>query len=730
MSTVLRWLVVLLGLLAIGAAGMLLSRPQVERYVTSKSYCGKCHGEQVAHVGAHATPNCDACHQMPQQQPYSLLLAGLRGAMPKHGSLVATSCTSCHQKDVRKWSALARTAGHAAHTRGPNATACATCHGPSLHEQPAASERCEACHADTVAKREHGPQLDCTRCHVFGSQGDRSRSAPKPGTEVWGSEITGARVHGAADCQLCHNPHQPEAEAELTAKIDCTSCHRAELARSVTHAPENHEACTTCHRPHGLRSELATACTMCHEKPRIHGDKHDPGVPQDKRALTTIASLLAAREGAPQKPPPGVTHGGECATCHTPHDWAPDKDSCMSCHEHEQKAKQIAALPKDSHSCLGCHEPHSPAPGKEACDQCHGEKTRTLKKAIPEKHHDCLACHEPHEGKPKALIACGKTCHDTQADKLRDGQVKHRDCVSCHNPHADPKQGAVLACKNCHADKVAGFAGSKHETCSQCHSEHVFNGKAALAACGSCHTAPLAVGASHHDECTKCHTPHQPGRGPAANCVSCHEQIKPQVSTHQRCNNCHTPHLPKETASTQCGHCHQKQAQVASAWPANSPHNTRCADCHQKHDERDKQPCGSCHAEQNKPEHTGVHKECKGCHAPHLAPPTEPTSWWGRCATCHKSEGAAAATGNAKHQLCANCHDNKGREPKQCLTCHTDIRQQGEHQQAKHDTCTSCHAKHGTTPPVRKACESCHEDRRNHFPDAPRCQSCHPFAKE
>ncbi len=729
MTTVLRWLWVLVGLGAIAAGGLLIAEPRAQRYVASRGYCERCHGEAVKHLGGHQQTACQSCHTMPQGQLAAQLWAvsgGGDAAMPKHGKLDESSCKACHATDPARWNALARSAGHASHALDPQLVKCVTCHGPSLHDKPAASERCESCHQKTITKHDATAQLDCLRCHVFGS-GKASTAArqARATAPTWGSEITGANVHGAADCRLCHNPHREPGQADRAQNIDCTTCHRGDLARSVTHAPDNHKICTTCHRPHGLRAELATACAVCHQKPRVRGDERDPGVPDAMRALTTIAPLLAARTGPPT-PPPNITHEGKCANCHEPHSWQPNKEICRTCHE--KQAHTVEALPADTHRCLGCHEPHSPKPGKETCTQCHGDKVKSIT-AAPERHHDCLSCHKAHEGKPHAQIACGETCHKPQEQRLHDGQEKHRNCVNCHTPHAAPKPSAPLACQKCHEDKAKSFQGSKHETCINCHTNHEFNGPAALARCSSCHKAPFAPGASHKDTCTKCHTPHAPGRGPAANCTNCHKEIRPQVKTHQDCKTCHKPHLPKATASLQCVSCHTQKLEVAKTWPVNSPHSPgHCAQCHTKHDESKKVLCQSCHTDKLNPTHMGVHKECKGCHAPHLAVPDDAKSWWGRCATCHTKEAAAAATGNPKHQLCANCHNNPGRKPKQCIDCHSQIRQQGEHQQAKHDQCTNCHGTHGTSAPVRKACESCHKDRVNHFPDAPKCQSCHPFA--
>jgi hypothetical protein len=733
MSSVARALAITLGLAAIITAAMMVVKPRSEQYVQSTQYCQRCHTDEVSHVGEHGDVACQACHQMPKGQTLALLRGAFAGdsAMPPHGTLDKASCKACHSKDKIKWNALARTSGHATHALDPVLVACVTCHSSSLHERPKPTERCEACHAKTITKDKAGVQLDCLRCHVFGSGNALAHPMSlKADAPAWGKEITGKNVHGAADCRLCHNPHREEGSADKAQTLDCTSCHRSELARSVTHAPDNHKVCTTCHRPHGLRAELATACAVCHQKPRVRGEDRDPGVPPEMRGLTTIAPFLAARKGPPT-PPPDITHEGVCAKCHEPHSWQPNKTICRTCHE--KKAATVEALPPDTHSCLGCHEPHSPKPGKEACARCHADKIKSVMAAAPAKHHDCLSCHEPHHGKPIAAQMCGTNCHHDQMAALREGQEKHRDCGNCHSPHTNPKLEVFQRCKQCHEKPLRDFGTTnKHERCSRCHDQHEFNKKAARARCAKCHKDKVAGPTVAHDgTCIDCHNNHLPGRGLATQCRTCHSDIQPQVPTHQQCNSCHKPHTKSVVASTQCANCHAKQREVQPTWPAKSPHAPgRCAECHNKHDESNKVLCQSCHKDKPGTKHMGVHKECKGCHAPHLPYPSDALGWWGRCGNCHKQESAAAATGNPKHQLCANCHNNPGREPKLCATCHAPMKQQGEHQQPKHDKCTNCHSTHGTAAPTRKVCEVCHKDRRAHFPDAPKCQACHPFTKE
>ncbi len=723
-----RWPLVIAGVLSLVAGAIVFATPRIQHRLNSSAYCASCHTEAASHTGRHSRTTCQSCHPLPTGQTVRLVWAAVSGGrgMPPHGRLDETSCTTCHEKNERTWSALVRTEGHSSHAIAPVLVRCVRCHSSGLHAKPTARERCESCHQNTITRRDGVATVECQRCHLFGPRRGPEQ-ARLPGS--WGADISGANVHGSADCRLCHNPHRPAAQQEAARAVVCTSCHRGELARSVTHAPANHQDCNKCHRPHGLRAELATACAVCHTAPRSRGTLHDPGVPPEMRNVASIAPILAARTGPPP-PVPGVTHGGRCANCHEPHAWTPNRNICRSCHA--DKAAKVDRLPANTHSCIGCHEPHSPPPAASVCGECHTANASTIRSA-PARHRDCLSCHQAHEGRPNAATVCGARCHQAQANALRDGQPRHRACTTCHGAHANPIAGAATRCQTCHSSEWTQFSqGNKHQTCARCHSNHQFTRANAQGRCQTCHQAPGAPGASHRGQCLTCHTPHAAGRGPAANCASCHgSRIRPTVPQHAaNCAGCHKPHLAAATASTQCGTCHADKARVAAAWPTNAPHGPgRCAECHTAHDEGRPRQCASCHANKANPGHMGAHPNCIGCHAPHVAPPAgpSPARWWGRCGTCHTAEARMAATGRPEHQQCANCHNRPGRVPPTCISCHTRITTVGAHQRPEHRDCLTCHTSHGTTPPTRAKCVACHTDRRTHFADAPQCQSCHPF---
>jgi hypothetical protein len=738
MSRAARVALLLLGVLLLAAAASLFGQPHAERYVASGEYCARCHQERPGHFAGHAELECVACHAMPEGQTPALLLGALGRALPPHGAVPDATCTTCHTRDDQRRAALERTAGHASHLLGKQPVACLQCHGETGGVEQSCA-RCHAAEARLTGSAALAGQGACLRCHVFGATASAPAApADNAPRSSWGAAITGERVHGAADCRLCHNPHRtapnvpvvPGAEPAVDATLtmpECTSCHRAELARSVLQAPANHTECSTCHRPHGLRAELPTACGVCHQAPRVHGDKRDPGVPEAMRGVTSIVPVLAAREHGPAAAPPSVSHEGRCATCHTPHAWVAKPEACFECHA--EQGATVRALPANSHDCLGCHEPHSPAPGAQVCGECHVPMARAVATA-PEPHRDCLGCHAPHKGKPSGQAACSATCHAAPQQAVQGGPGPHRDCTSCHAPHGPPLAPVAERCQSCHASEHAKFAGSAHESCARCHADHVFDAKAAAARCTECHAEPKAAGASHATgACLDCHAPHQKGTGKAGQCATCHAEIKPKVAKHADCSGCHSPHAGKAQAFQRCESCHAAEVKNTATWPATSPHAPgRCNQCHTPHAENQRVPCQQCHAAQATPAHLGKHPACVGCHMPHQAAPAATSGWWQNCASCHKAEGAAAAKGAPAHQACENCHANPGREPTQCTVCHKNMPAIGLHRSKSHDKCASCHAEHGTEPPLRAKCESCHKDKRNHFADAPRCQSCHPFA--
>lgn len=734
------WGAVVLGVSLAAALGFAVQQG-LHRVETSRAYCTSCHAGH-GRVPGHAEASCQSCHSLPRGQRLRFVWAIVDGdaPVPDHGDVDPASCRRCHERDDVAWASLMRTDGHALHARNPDAMPCTRCHGASLHGQPDPQEGCLSCHGDVPLRSEPRAESQCIVCHVFGTDGRRAAAGWAPSgqdTGAWSSRVTVDQVHGAADCRLCHNPHEPPVET--SAMPACTSCHRGRVAATAALGPEQHGTCTSCHQVHGERAALPTLCIGCHARPGERAASkvwHQPFVgdrgEDDSRAsasppshakqggVTTATAPLSLVELQQR------THQGKCPTCHRPHAFVATPDICANCHEHRDKVASLARLPEGTHDqCVDCHEPHQPPPDRNACLGCHN---KPLGSGVPVKHRDCLSCHDPHTPRPSFVDACSSRCHGEPVRGVRSGPKKHRNCGSCHAAHGDPDARSAAACRRCHADKAKSLLQSPHRQCIACHAPHSFEKEAASARCGACHTQPTAPGASHPGECASCHAVHG-GPQPAADCNNCHEDVRIEVSGH-RCNGCHAPHEPAERALSRCASCHRRQVATAASWPADSPHAGACMECHQRHEVKSRKPCGSCHVAQASPAHVGAHPNCRGCHAPHQPPAATPAGWWERCRTCHREEATLAArAAEPAHRECRNCHDRPERKAPPCVTCHESIPKTLLHAEPNHQDCAQCHQTHGAFRPGRAECLGCHRDKKQHNPQATRCQACHPFAQ-
>lgn len=702
----------------------------VKRVHGSSEYCASCHEDRAGeeHLHGHTDVACQDCHTVPDEDTLRFVWAHVdrNVALPSHGAVDEQTCERCHAADDDAWAALVDTAGHASHASGPNALTCVSCHGASLHGEPAPAESCLGCHQDVPLESEPRAEQDCVTCHTFRVP-SLEDGAPASHGQTWASLVDIDQVHGAADCRLCHNPHEPEPQTAP----DCTSCHRGDIAATAAMGPEAHQqgSCTGCHGVHSERDALATLCVGCHAQPDMgvvasRPASEEPDVGASPHLVST--ALVAAAPLSPAELEER-THQGQCATCHEPHAFTPDRRGCFGCHAHEDEVASLAALPAGSHQeCVGCHDPHAAPPGGDTCRQCHADKP--VGRNVPGQHRDCLSCHSPHDARPTFAEACSSACHEGPRRSLRTGPERHRDCGSCHTPHGDPTRGAQTACVQCHQTQAASVARQgQHQQCVSCHVPHDLARTAATNRCGSCHAATTAPGTAHQGQCSSCHAIH--GReSPADSCANCHE-TRLDVARHQ-CAGCHQPHQPAARARTECASCHQDVTRAARTWPAGSPHAGQCMDCHTKHDVQRQASCASCHAQQARPAHTGSHESCTNCHAPHRAAPASTAGWWNRCAECHQDEARLAATATRpQHRSCSNCHDRPQRQAPTCESCH-QMQRVGLHAVAEHrNQCTDCHSQHGTREPRPRECLACHTEMTNHNPEARECHTCHIFSQ-
>ncbi len=326
---------------------------------------------------------------------------------------------------------------------------------------------------------------------------------------------------------------------------------------------------------------LTTAeCLDCHKDPALTKEVNGKSV-----SVTVNAEKFAAS-----------IHGGalQCNDCHAdvkayPHEPAPAKVQCASCHPDAQDAwansnhaRAIAAGNTQAAKCLDCHgsqheilpasDPKSPVSHTnipKTCGRCHGQKFVMEKAGLS----------------TQMFVSYEQSVH---GQAVARGSQKAAVCTDCHDHHAiyraDNPQSAIFKfniprlCAKCHAKIAAQYTTSVHgkaiahgnwqaPVCTDCHGIHAIKKVSDKAATGA-----LLTGRS---SCTGCHDgvrlsqewgvpgnrvstyrasyhglARELGSSVAADCASCHgvHDILPSADPKSRVN--------KANLQKTCGQCH------------------------------------------------------------------------------------------------------------------------------------------------------------------------------
>jgi hypothetical protein len=248
--------------------------------------CSSCH---KPHTFAASTAACTSCHQQKAGGAHG---NDCRKCHTAHGNPVAdiNACSGCH-RDVPRGGGKHQT--------------CTSCH--SAH-QPAASARCERCHAGNAAGVAAWPAAahkTCASCHLT-HQPTTPKSCPTCHARQ-ASQLSPSRHQ----CRSCHSVHQ----APTSGWSQCANCHRAEQASLASAPGPTHSQCKNCHTQ--AHAVVAGSCRSCHAQlPGAHADRGHR----------------------------------RCADCHGQHATGmPKRETCLKCHQ-----KQVNHQPNATR-CSVCH---------------------------------------------------------------------------------------------------------------------------------------------------------------------------------------------------------------------------------------------------------------------------------------------------------------------------------------------------------------------------------------
>lgn len=690
-----------LGLLVIAAIS-LTGVNRAEKHVKDPHFCESCHTKALGqvHASVHKQLLCTACHEAKTGQDLHQWGLGLFSSTKTtpHGKLDPARCKSCHMRGTDEPWQIAKTNGHVDHiSKADKPLACSACHTWQEHKSAPKPSSCPECHKKVETYGAHGVEghrkIPCLACHNYLAEVGNGTLTPayycqrchggvkNPEPTSRFSEVIPAKaidssmIHGnLKTCALCHQPHEKEKAKRLRGE-DCTLCHAKVTTEFHNTKMPDRFTCMTCHKPHGPRTSLVTACANCHDK------KTEPG---------TTAS-------AHQR----------CSQCHKSHEFKADVDGCRDCHA--DKALVLASWNAQTHDdCTNCHKPHVVEKPASLCMGCHKGKQA-------HSHPACTTCHDPHKDASQAK-SCGG-CHGSEMTTLARSVPQHRasTCRTCHNPHAP--RAALSGCKACHTKEVQLVATApppKHKLCLSCHKPHTF--AATVTACSGCHHNPTT--GAHTGACARCHEVHGPPIGQKTACANCHADKAPQ-GKHSKCTTCHKAAHGPELKAPLCGTCHTDKAAGVAAWKP--PTHQACTNCHEKHNPTNPKTCNQCHLKETKQIGPPQHK-CTSCHEIHKAP----TAFWNACTKCHTSQVSAVRGRGPTHSNCSSCHKPHAFTPPTCASCHSSLQAAHQIHKAK-AKCTDCHDTHARKMPTRSDCLKCHQNKTDHYPNAQNCAACHLF---
>jgi hypothetical protein len=510
---------------------------------------------------------------------------------------------------------------------------------------------CKACHHPTTYQRArmgleqilYGPEQigahaeveneKCAACHVEGDP------------EQWAlvGNTAGHKVH-------------LDSEDRTLRGLQCVECHSVSIHEfAPTDRTCGQSGCHDEIRVALSRMEgLGIHCVTCHQ---FNAELRDPE-----------SELWSS-------PPEGDFGAHDGAAALALNTLRPGHDACLACHEMREI---VGIFPEDEPhggECSTCHNPHDQVRSRDAGQSCAEIGCHTMVDTLPVKHHvwadvdvdNCSQCHEQH-----------------------DFRVEEDDCLRCHSEILrEPRVGLSPSVEALPPDPLGepGVWGDA-ETARLLPGGAALSGAAGVfpvilvapimaslqAAAGLQPLPGASAGAQQVDPSV----PPPDGSGAfnhnahrRVNCLRCHQSGgAPPATDAAWCNACH--HAGRSADS--CESCHvtsempEPERLVIFGLPGGAdvrsvsfPHTTHmeagCAQCHEveRAMNADEVDCVSCHVEHHESE-----TECAACH-------NTPPSW------AHEEDLVhATCTGSVCHTTFPAAEPWWTRSV--CLACHEELR--------------------------------------------------------
>ena len=365
----------------------------------------------------------------------SLAVAGSRrayssGPVSSAHAFAEAKCEVCHVQDT----------GFRAHV---TEQACVTCHAAPPHaaNQPT-PPACSTCHLDHQGRVALSKTADdfCVRCHAGVTTTDGEPKIAKTVTQFPDGhpEFAASRADARDPGTLKFN-HQIHLKADLSSptgpeKLECTSCHKPEIARVSLLNHETQRKTST-----GLMGALnyEQQCARCH--PLFFDSRIDAQAPHDEPAVVRASVQQLLRDYAAQHP--GDLSRPDVASRRMPLNFPrPQEPPARTPAEWVERRTARAEQLLWDRTCAYCHDLAGPgAAGDPRPSQLPVVARAGVRQQwMPKAKFD----HAPH-----LMVECA-SCHAAgTSTKTSDSLMPPAaSCATCHAPD----KGAESRCFECH----------------------------------------------------------------------------------------------------------------------------------------------------------------------------------------------------------------------------------------------------------------------------------------
>ncbi|MDM8515741.1 cytochrome c3 family protein [Desulfobacterales bacterium HSG16] len=410
---------------------------------------------------------------------------------------------------------------------------------------------CIECHTNMTADGDKTGPLACGECHKKETENVISSRQP------FGLDQSLHFRHSKAQekkCETCHHEYDEKSKKLVYVKEkegSCRYCHLQETEENrISMKTASHLSCIDCHKKKIAKKIEAgpVKCSGCHDAENIKKIKRVAKIPRMERKqpdmimVSTGAEDLTLRMNfVPFDHKAHETYNDTCRSCHHA-----DLDKCSKCHTVAGskegkyiKLEQAMHRMDNENSCMGCHEKQQK---DKKCAGCHVFMERMHKQ--PES--SCLKCHmnpdkikmakQPSEEElamiAGSMLKSRKAVKETFKDEDVPEKVIIKDMVNKYGPVELPHRKIITTLvKDMEDNSLAGYFHSEKGTvCQGCHHNSPVSKKPPR--CINCHGKPFdeedmfkpGIMGAYHMQCMGCHEEMELEK--PASCTDCHKERK------------------------------------------------------------------------------------------------------------------------------------------------------------------------------------------------------------